>query len=96
MIIASGGNRVDVKKVQAQTGLSLGKADGNFVKEHVGFAIGGVPPVAHNMPLRTILDEDLLKYTDIWAAAGTPFAVFKLKPDDLKPLTGGKWMILAE
>lgn len=96
LVIASGSNRVDVKKIQKATGLKLGRADGNFVKEKVGFAIGGVPPVAHNEPLETFLDPDLKKHETIWAAAGTPFAVFKLKPDQLESLTSGRWIDLAE
>jgi prolyl-tRNA editing enzyme YbaK/EbsC (Cys-tRNA(Pro) deacylase) len=96
LVIASGSNRVDVKKIQKAVGLKLGRADGNFVKERVGFAIGGVPPVAHNEQLETLLDEDLQKYETIWAAAGTPFAVFQLTPSDLEPLTKGKWVDLSE
>ena len=96
LIIASGSNRVDVKKIQKYTGLKLGKADGKFVKNRVGYAIGGVPPVGHNEPLETLLDEDLKQYETIWAAAGTPFAVFQLRPADLEPLTNGKWIDLAE
>ena len=96
LVIASGSNRVDVKKIQKSTGLKLGKADGKFVKDRVGYAIGGVPPVCHNEPLETLLDEDLKKYETIWAAAGTPFAVFRLKPADLEPLTKGKWIDLLE
>jgi len=83
LVIASGSNRVDLAKIEKETGLKLGKADGNYVKERVGYAIGGVPPVGHNEPLKTILDTDLKKYEVIWAAAGTPFAVFQLKPTDL-------------
>jgi prolyl-tRNA editing enzyme YbaK/EbsC (Cys-tRNA(Pro) deacylase) len=96
LVIASGSNRVDLKKIQKSTGLRLGKADGNFVKERIGFAIGGVPPVGHNEPLETLLDRDLKKYETIWAAVGTPFAVFQLKPVDLEPLTQGKWIDLSE
>ncbi|MDD2734622.1 MAG: YbaK/EbsC family protein [Desulfuromonadaceae bacterium] len=96
LVIASGSNRVDVAKIEHETGLKLGKADGNYVKERVGYAIGGIPPVGHNEPLETILDEDLRRYAVIWAAAGTPFAVFQLKPADLEPLTNGKWLQLAE
>jgi len=95
LVIASGSNRVDVKKIQKSTGLKLGKADGKFVKDRVGYAIGGVPPVGHNESLETLLDEDLKKYEIIWAAAGTPFAVFQLKPLDLEPLTKGKWISLS-
>ena len=66
------------------------------VKKLVGFAIGGVPPVGHRQPLTTILDPDLKRYAIIWAAAGTPFAVFQLKPTDLESLTNGRWVDLAE
>lgn len=96
LVIASGSNRVDLKKIKTATGLELGKADGKFVKERVGFAIGGVPPVGHNEPLQTILDPDLKNYETIWAAAGTPFAVFQLKAADLETLTNGEWVNLSE
>lgn len=96
LVIASGSNRVDIKKIERTTGLKLGKADGNFVKEKVGYAIGGVPPVGHNEPLETLLDRDLKNHDVIWAAAGTPFAVFQLKPADLEPLTRGRWIDLSE
>jgi prolyl-tRNA editing enzyme YbaK/EbsC (Cys-tRNA(Pro) deacylase) len=96
LVIASGSNRVDVKKIQNQTGLRLGKADGKFVKDRVGYAIGGVPPAGHPEPLETLLDEDLKQYDTIWAAAGTPFAVFQLKPGDLESLTKGRWIDLSE
>ena len=96
LVIASGSNRVDVKKIQQSMGLVLGKADANFVKNRVGFAIGGIPPVGHNEPLDTLLDNGLKNQTTIWAAAGTPFAVFQLKPDDLESLTRGKWIDLSE
>jgi len=61
-----------------------------------GYAIGGVPPAGHTESLKTILDPDLKKYKEIWAAAGTPFAVFQLRPVDLEPLTGGRWVDLSE
>jgi prolyl-tRNA editing enzyme YbaK/EbsC (Cys-tRNA(Pro) deacylase) len=96
LVIASGSNRVDVAKIERETGLKLGNADGNYVKERVGYAIGGIPPAGHNEPLETLLDADLKNYTEIWAAAGTPFAVFRLKPADLEPLTHGRWLDLAE
>jgi prolyl-tRNA editing enzyme YbaK/EbsC (Cys-tRNA(Pro) deacylase) len=96
LVIASGSNRVDVKKIQKSTGLKLGRADGKYVKDRVGYAIGGIPPVGHNEPLKTILDPALKKHEVIWAAAGTPFAVFQLKPTDLEPLTKGKWVDLSE
>ena len=96
LVIASGANRVDLRKIKRATGLKLGRADGEFVKARVGFAIGGVPPVGHNEPLQTILDPDLKDHDLIWAAAGTPHALFQLKPSDLEPLTGGTWVELAE
>ena len=96
LVIASGSNRVDVMKIQKSTRLKLGRADGNYVKNRVGYAIGGVPPVGHIEPLETILDPDLKKYEVIWAAAGTPFAVFQLKPGDLEALTKGRWINLSE
>jgi prolyl-tRNA editing enzyme YbaK/EbsC (Cys-tRNA(Pro) deacylase) len=96
LVIASGSNRVDLKKIWQSMGLKLGRADAKFVRDKVGFAIGGVPPVGHVEPLETILDSDLKKYDTIWAAAGTPFAVFQLAPQDLGPLTEGKWIDLAE
>jgi len=96
LVIASGSNRVDLAKIEKETGLKLGKADGNYVKERVGYAIGGVPPAGHNEPLETMLDKDLKKYEVVWAAAGTPFAVFQLKPSDLEPLTNGRWIDLSE
>jgi len=96
LVIASGSNRVGGSKIEKLEGLKLGKADGKFVKEKVGYAIGGIPPVGHNFPLQTFLDVDLLKFDVIWAAAGTPLAVFQLKPADLVLLTYGKWLELAE
>ncbi len=96
LVIASGANRVDVKKIEQSTGLKLGMADGKYVKEKVGFAIGGVPPAGHNEPLETLLDPDLKKHEEIWAAAGTPSSLFRLKPDDLEPLTNGRWVDCSE
>jgi len=96
LVIASGSNRVDVEKIRRATGLELGMADGKFIKDSVGYAIGGVPPVGHTVPLKTLLDPDLKKYETIWAAAGTPFAVFELKSADLEELTNGQWVDLAQ
>ena len=82
LVIASGANRVDEERFGAV------KADAAFVREQTGFAIGGVPPYGHPRPLRTILDEDLLGYETVWAAAGTPTAVFPIAPDELVRRTG--------
>ncbi len=96
LIIASGINRVNLDKIAATSGKKLVQANGKVVKKKVGFAIGGVPPVGHNEKLFTILDPDLKKYDRIWAAAGTPNAVFELKSSQLEALTGGIWIDLAQ
>lgn len=96
LVIASGGNRVATSRVEAGTGLSLSKADADFVRAKTGFAIGGVAPVAHSTEVLTILDPDLQQHEVIWAAAGTPKSVFALTPDELGRLTGGQWLALAE
>jgi prolyl-tRNA editing enzyme YbaK/EbsC (Cys-tRNA(Pro) deacylase) len=90
LVEASGVNRVDEKKLEALIGEPLGKADADFVRQVTGFVIGGVPPVGHAQPLETFIDRDLLQYETIWAAAGTPNAVFRLTPQDLVRMTGGK------
>jgi len=95
LVIASGVNQVDVKKIELQAGLQLIKADGKFVKERAGFAIGGVPPCAHNENLKTFLDPSLLQYEWLWAAAGTPFSVFKLRSDELQKMTDGTFIDFA-
>jgi prolyl-tRNA editing enzyme YbaK/EbsC (Cys-tRNA(Pro) deacylase) len=89
LVIASGGNRVDEKKVQALVGEKITRADADFVRAQTGFVIGGVPPLGHDRPLRTFIDADLLAYAEIWAAAGHPNAVFRLTPDELVQMTGG-------
>lgn len=90
LILASGPNRVDEKKVAAIIGEPIGKADADFVREKTGFVIGGVPPLAHKEALETYIDETLLQHESLWAAAGTPNAVFRLTPADLLQITGGK------
>jgi prolyl-tRNA editing enzyme YbaK/EbsC (Cys-tRNA(Pro) deacylase) len=89
LVIASGPNRVNEKVIEALIGEPLGKADADFVRQRTGFVIGGVPPVGHSERLETFVDEDLFKYKEIWAAAGTPNAVFSLSPRDLAKMTGG-------
>ena len=90
LVIASGTNRVNTERFASLLGETLDKADADFAREKTGFVIGGVPPVGHSQPLRTFVDEDLLQFDVIWAAAGTPRAVFKLTPDDLVKMTGGE------
>lgn len=90
LVIASGANRVDEKKIGALIGEKIGKADAEFVRARTGFAIGGVPPVGHLEAPVTVIDRDLLALEEIWAAAGTPNAVFRLTPGDLAALTAGQ------
>lgn len=89
LIIASGTNRVNEKSLSALLGETLQRPDADFVREQTGFAIGGVPPLGHAQPLLTLIDADLWRYEQIWAAAGHPNAVFMLTPDDLVRMTGG-------
>ena len=90
LVIASGPNRVDEKKIGDLVGERITKPDADFVRHHTGFSIGGVPPVGHQQPVSTFIDEDLLAYDEIWAAAGTPNAVFRLTGDNLVRATGGQ------
>jgi prolyl-tRNA editing enzyme YbaK/EbsC (Cys-tRNA(Pro) deacylase) len=90
LVIASGPNRVNEKELAHRCGEPIEKADADFVKDRTGFAIGGVPPIGHSRPLVTFIDEDLLRYEEIWAAAGTPNAVFRLSSGDLAAMTKGK------
>lgn len=87
MVVASGANRVDEKKVASIVG-ELGKADAKFVRERIGYAIGGVCPIGHVEKTVMLVDEDLLKLNSIWAAAGHPHAVFNLTPQQLLEMTG--------
>jgi len=90
LILTSGANQVDVKRMKAHVGEKIGRADPAFVRERSGYAIGGIPPLGHLHPIDTYIDEDLLQYGKIWAAAGTPNAVFELDADQLEKMTGGK------
>ena len=89
LVIASGANRVDEHKAAALIGERIGRADADFVREATGFAIGGVPPVGHATQPVVLIDEALMGFDEIWAAAGTPNAVFRLTPADLVGLTQG-------
>jgi prolyl-tRNA editing enzyme YbaK/EbsC (Cys-tRNA(Pro) deacylase) len=89
MVVASGANRVDEKKVEALIGFPVTKADADFVRQQTGFVIGGVPPIGHAQALRILIDEDLFQYELIWAAAGSPHAVFQLTPAQLVEMTAG-------
>ena len=90
LVATSGANRVNEIKIANLISEPLAKADAEFVREKTGFAIGGVPPVAHTQSIRIFIDEDLLQYDEIWAAAGTPKAIFKLTPQELQKITNGQ------
>lgn len=90
LVIASGVNRVSTEKLGRLLGQPIKRADAEAVRAATGFPIGGVPPVGHAQPLRTVIDRDLLQYAEIWAAAGTPNAVFPSTPDELIRITGGQ------
>jgi prolyl-tRNA editing enzyme YbaK/EbsC (Cys-tRNA(Pro) deacylase) len=89
LVIASGAHRVNEKRLAEFVGEPVERASADFVREQTGFAIGGVPPVGHAHPLQVFLDEDLLRHEATWAAAGTPYAVFRLTPAELDRITIG-------
>ncbi|KID56037.1 membrane protein [Pseudoalteromonas luteoviolacea] len=90
LVLVSGKNRVKEKRVAQCLGEKLSKADADFTRTVTGFAIGGIPPLGHLEPLITFIDEDLLEYETVWAAAGTPHAVFSLPSYKLPELTSGQ------
>ena len=95
LAIVSGGNRVDEEKLAVLVAEPVAKADAEYVRQRTGYAIGGVPPVGHVESLVCVVDEDLLQYEQIWAAAGTPRAVFRLTPADLQRITDGRVVSVA-
>lgn len=90
LVLASGVNRVNLESISSFTGEALDKANADYVRQHTGFVIGGVPPLGHVKTIETYIDEDLLRYDVIWAAAGTPHAVFRLLSGDLMRMTSGR------
>jgi prolyl-tRNA editing enzyme YbaK/EbsC (Cys-tRNA(Pro) deacylase) len=96
LVIASGANRVDEGRLAERLGEAVVRASPEFVRAATGFAIGGVPPVGHHERPATFVDSDLFAFAEIWAAAGTPRAVFRLTPEDLVAMTGGEVAALAE
>ncbi|MCC6868741.1 MAG: hypothetical protein IT522_07960 [Burkholderiales bacterium] len=89
LVIASGASRVDEAKVASVVGEAIGKADAAFVREVTGYAIGGIPPLAHAQALRTLIDRNLLRHETVYAAGGTPHAMFPIAPTDLVRVSGG-------
>lgn len=90
LILASGPNRVDEALMAGYIGEPLARANADEVRQFTGFAIGGVPPIGHPVQLETYIDEDLLSYTSVWAAAGTPRTVFEIAPFELVRMTSGR------
>ncbi|WP_152395956.1 YbaK/EbsC family protein [Paenibacillus guangzhouensis] len=90
LVVASGANRVNEKRIGEVVQDKLGKADADFVRERTGFVIGGVAPLGHVEPILTFIDEDLFQYTTLWAAAGHPKTVFELTPEQLVAMTQGQ------
>jgi prolyl-tRNA editing enzyme YbaK/EbsC (Cys-tRNA(Pro) deacylase) len=90
LVLTSGANRVDEKRISEYAGEAIGRADADFVRAVTGFAIGGVPPVGHIQKMETYLDEDFLQYETIWAAAGNPNAIFELPTQALHAMTDAK------
>lgn len=90
LVVASGGHRVDTERVAAHLEVTaVRRADPAFVRDATGFSIGGVPPIGHDKPLRTVVDDDLARYDIVWAAAGHPHAVFPTTYAELLRMTGG-------
>lgn len=87
LVLASGPNRVNEETISQLAGDTISKADPEFVKRITGYSIGGVPPIGHREQITTFVDEDLLKHSETWAAAGTPHAVFKV-PGPLTRILG--------
>jgi prolyl-tRNA editing enzyme YbaK/EbsC (Cys-tRNA(Pro) deacylase) len=90
LVVASGTNRVNEQRLSELAAEPIEKADADFVRERTGFVVGGVPPIGHTEHLETFIDADLLRYGELWAAAGTPHAVFQLTPAELEAMTGGR------
>jgi prolyl-tRNA editing enzyme YbaK/EbsC (Cys-tRNA(Pro) deacylase) len=90
LALVSGANRADEELLAREFGEAVGKAEASFVRQQTGFAIGGVAPLGHPQPLVTLIDEDLLRHDQLWAAAGNPHALFSLTPEQLLAMTGGR------
>lgn len=90
LALVSGSNQLDTTKLTILTGDDIRKADASAVREATGYSIGGVPPLGFPRPIRTFIDQDLWRYGEVWAAAGTPNDVFRTTPDELAALTKGR------
>jgi prolyl-tRNA editing enzyme YbaK/EbsC (Cys-tRNA(Pro) deacylase) len=92
LVLASGTNRVDTAGIGIRLGADVSMADAKRVKAATGYSIGGVPPFGHPERLRTVIDQDLLGYPELWAAAGSATTVFGVDPERLVELTAGEVM----
>jgi len=90
LVEVSGANRVNEGVLAQRVGEALERAEPDFVRQVTGYAIGGIPPIGHTNEIDTYIDQDLMQYDEIWAAAGTPNAVFRLSPQELEQMTHGK------
>jgi prolyl-tRNA editing enzyme YbaK/EbsC (Cys-tRNA(Pro) deacylase) len=90
LVETSGSNRVDLKKLETILNVPIRQANAKEVRAFTGFAIGGIPPVGHAQEMKTLIDEDLLQYDEIFAAGGIPESIFKTTPQDLLTMTGGQ------
>ncbi len=95
LALVSGSNRLDTARLAARLGRPVRRASADEVREASGFAIGGVPPLGHARPFDVFIDRDLSAYEVVYAAAGTPNAVFPITPSDLERVTGGAVLDLA-
>ena len=95
LVLMSGTNRASEARLSALAGELVARADADFVRDRTGFAIGGVPPLGHATPLPTLIDRDLMAFPVVWAAAGSPNAVFALTPAELQRITAGRVVELA-
>lgn len=96
LVLGGGANRADEKKLKALLGEPIEKADADFVRTRTGFAIGGVAPCGHLSEVRTLIDADLMEEPELWAAAGTPYTVFPVTPEELVRLTGGEVAVVKK
>lgn len=90
LVLTSGINRVSTEKLRAIVGARITRPDADAVRRLTGYAIGGIPPLAHETPARVLMDPHLLEYDTVWAAAGTPHAVFGIAPAELQRITGAE------
>ena len=96
LVLTSGSERVSTHKVRALVGAKVSRPDADTVKRLTGYAIGGIPPLAHDTPARVLMDPHLLEFDVVWAAAGTPHTVFGIAPDELRRVTGAELADVTE